>query len=201
MDYISHHALHPHIPLHWGWDLCCRKRSSNLLFTCTSCFSCGQLILILFTAQDNTSTSSSHAGECSGELSAISPASVPSMSNSSESDCSNIGSSSRAEEATGWASARGVRTSELSDEDWECAAAVSSPPDRSILLTDPSRSKPAHPPRTWTENLNLIKHSLAGAQHSDQQCFIVRTGSSLESCLGVLHSQTMNTQLMCVPTH
>ncbi len=94
--------------------------------------SCGQLILSLATAGVNTSTSSSCACECSGELSAISPASMLSTSNSSESDSSNIGSSSRAEEAAMRASARGVRWSELSDEDWECAAAVSSSPNRYI---------------------------------------------------------------------
>ncbi len=94
--------------------------------------SCGQLILSLATAWVNTSTSSSCACECSGELSAISPASMLSTSNSSESDSSNIGSSSRAEEAAMRASARGVRWSELSDEDWECAAAVSSSPNRYI---------------------------------------------------------------------
>ncbi len=55
-----------------------------------------------------------------------------STSNSSESDSSNIGFSSRVEEAAGRASAQGVRRSELSDEDWECAAAVLSPPNRYI---------------------------------------------------------------------
>ncbi len=48
---------------------------------------------------------------------------------------------------------------------------------------------------------SFIKHSQAGAQHSDRQSFTVCTGSSLESYPGVLHSQTMNKQLMCVPTH
>ncbi len=94
--------------------------------------SCGQLILSLATAGVNTSTSPSCACECSGELSAISPTSMLSTSNSSESDSSNIGSSSHAEEAAMRASARGVRWSELSDEDWECAAAVSSSPNRYI---------------------------------------------------------------------
>ncbi len=125
--------------------------SSNLLVTCTSCLSCGQLILSLATASQHIN-----------QPSAIPPASMMSTFNSLESDSSSIWFSSHVEEAVGQASTRGVRTSELSDEDWECATAVSSPPDRSICEPHDLSHRTTLADMGPASLASLIKHSQAG---------------------------------------